>query len=71
MAKCVIIFEDDVEGGIKVEGHLDPASDASHPPTEAQRIGWTFFKSIQQALDVPDSEVENAPQLKELEKEKS
>jgi hypothetical protein len=67
MAKCVITFEDDADG-IVVKGHLEPAVDSSNTPTEAQRVGWTFFKSIQAALDIPDTEVQDAPKESGTEK---
>ncbi len=62
MAKCIIIFED--EGNdLSVKVELDPPVNG-HKATYAQSVGWTFFKKIQEALEVKDEELldHNQPQ---------
>lgn len=55
MATCTIIFEDEgVDVSIRVE--LNPPVNG-HKATYAQNVGWTFFKKIQEALEVKDEEL--------------
>lgn len=53
MAKCVITFEDDGDD-LKVKVDFEPHQ---RRLTYAQSIGFTFFKKIQEALEVGDDEV--------------